>query len=196
MRTITWAGLILGGIFTHVYAMRNANWSRLDLDIYQDNQTGQKIFQGRITKIIDGDTIVLGDAIKIRMYGIDAPESKQLCTDSHGNEYTCGRLATEHLQQIIGTGVVNCRLHGHDTYGRFLMTCFTMDGRDIHAQMVRDGYAVVSTYNPEIYRADEQYAIEHKLGIHNGTFWHPHCWRHRKKKNWTVPGLCDNNAAH
>ncbi|WP_414482899.1 thermonuclease family protein, partial [Salmonella enterica] len=42
---------------------------------------GQSSFEAKVVKIIDGDTITALDgqntSIKIRMYGIDAPESKQ-----------------------------------------------------------------------------------------------------------------------
>ena len=171
----------------------DTNLSRIDLQIFQDKKTGAIIFAGRPTKITDGDTIVLANSIKIRMAGIDAPESRQQCADEKGNEYACGDAATRHLMQIIGDGRVQCALHGSDRYGRYLMTCYKPDGTDIHAQMVRDGYAVVSTYDPDIYLGAENEARENKRGIWRGTFHHPHCYRHRKKQNWTVRGLCDGD---
>jgi len=171
----------------------NVDWTRLDLAIYKNNKTRKKIFEGRPTKISDGDTIVLAEIIKIRMEGIDAPESKQTCINDKGVEYSCGKLATEHLHKIIGKGKVRCEMHSYDRYGRYLMTCYKMDGTDIHAQMIKDGYAVVSTYGPETYLAQEKYAIQNKLGFHKGKFRHPHCFRHQKKQDWTVKGLCEGN---
>lgn len=167
--------------------------TRLDLDVFRDNKTGKLVFVGKPTKITDGDTIVLADFVKIRMNGMDAPESKQTCTDENGDEYNCGHAATEHLKQIIGTDKVRCKMHKYDRYGRYLMTCYKPDGTDIHAQMVHDGYAVVSTYDPETYLDAEQYAINNALGIHKGRFRHPHCFRHQKKQDWTVKNLCDYN---
>ena len=57
-------------------------------------------------KIIDGDTIKINSK-KIRLYGIDAPESKQMCKKiyltiiffSFTKDYPCGKLSTEKLKK-------------------------------------------------------------------------------------------------
>ena len=174
-------------------ATANAKLVQLDLKVFKNTDTNELVFEGKPTKITDGDTITLAEIIKIRMNGIDAPESKQRCLDENDKEYNCGALATEHLKQIIDKDKVRCTMHKYDRYGRFIMTCRKPNGEDIHAQMVRDGYAVISTYDPELYLAEEQYARENKRGIWRGKFRHPHCFRHQKKQDWTVPNLCENN---
>ncbi len=44
--------------------------------------------------MVDGDTIVIEDGKggkeRIRLLGIDAPESKQICKDNKGAPYACG----------------------------------------------------------------------------------------------------------
>ncbi|MBD5388829.1 thermonuclease family protein [bacterium] len=167
--------------------------SRMDLKIFQDNKTGAMIFSGRPTKITDGDTIVLAGVLKIRMAGIDAPESRQRCVDENGVEYACGKMATQHLRQIIGAARVQCRLHGNDRYGRYIMTCHKPDGTDIHEQMVRDGYAVVSTYGPDTYLAAETAARDNKRGLWRGAFGHPYCFRHQKTSGDMFRVLCADN---
>ena len=52
-------------------------------------------------RIVDGDTIWISDT-KIRLWGIDAPETKQTCTRD-GKPWRCGEAATEALRQFIGT---------------------------------------------------------------------------------------------
>jgi hypothetical protein len=44
-----------------------------------------------IPKVVDGDTLELGKE-RIRLYGIDAPETKQLCKNSKGQDYACGMM--------------------------------------------------------------------------------------------------------
>ena len=44
-----------------------------------------------VAKVIDGDTLEVSGT-RIRFYGVDAPESKQSCTDRGGKEYPCGVL--------------------------------------------------------------------------------------------------------
>lgn len=165
---------------------------RLDLEIFKENKTGKLVFVGKPTKITDGDTIVLANIIKIRMDGIDAPETKQKCLDDAGKEYDCGKKATEHLKQIIGGDRLHCKLHKYDRFGRYIMTCYKSDNTNIHAQMIKDGYAVVSTYGAEKYLEQEMYARQNGLGVWKGKIRHPHCFRHQKKKDWSVKNLCDN----
>jgi len=50
-------------------------------------------------KIVDGDTIYLGK-VKYRLYGIDAPETKQKCKRKN-KDYLCGLEATKFLKFVI-----------------------------------------------------------------------------------------------
>lgn len=43
-------------------------------------------------EVIDGDTLDLGTT-RIRLFGIDAPESALTCTTAGGGEWACGRAA-------------------------------------------------------------------------------------------------------
>lgn len=51
-------------------------------------------------KVIDGDTLEVAGT-RIRLYGVDAPESKQLCKRRNGQEYSCGT----HLPAGVSTSV-------------------------------------------------------------------------------------------
>ena len=50
-------------------------------------------------RVVDGDTIRLG-AHRIRLHGIDAPESDQACLDPQGASWACGDAATERLSDL------------------------------------------------------------------------------------------------
>ena len=57
--------------------------------------------------IIDGDTIkIAGD--RIRLHGIDAPETGQTCMDENNKEWHCGQEATVALARIIEFHRVHC----------------------------------------------------------------------------------------
>jgi endonuclease YncB( thermonuclease family) len=45
--------------------------------------------EGR-AEIVDGDTLRI-DGRTVRLQGIDAPETRQTCTDRSGQEWPCGR---------------------------------------------------------------------------------------------------------
>lgn len=46
-------------------------------------------------RAVDGDTLVVG-GVRVRLYGVDAPESAQTCNDAGGKAYPCGALSVVH----------------------------------------------------------------------------------------------------
>ena len=57
--------------------------------------------------IIDGDTLEI-HGTRIRLWGIDAPESTQLCRGEDSLQYRCGAQAANDLYAFIGRRPVNC----------------------------------------------------------------------------------------
>src|SRR5687767_8406773 len=45
-------------------------------------------------RVIDGDTLDVGGT-RVRLHGVDAPESAQMCLDGEGQGWACGDWATE-----------------------------------------------------------------------------------------------------
>ncbi len=88
-------------------------------------------------RVIDGDTIAI-DGTRIRLEGIDAPETGQTCKRKWLGSWPCGAGATDALQRLLQGRTVSCDPRGLDKYGRTLAICF-VDGHDINAGMVREG---------------------------------------------------------
>ncbi|PCI37688.1 MAG: hypothetical protein COB46_13100 [Rhodospirillaceae bacterium] len=136
--------------------------------------------------IIDGDTVRIGKT-KIRLHGIDAPETKQTCLDHTNTPYMCGKASTASLRKLIGPSlVVHCKGTHHDRYKRLIAVCFT-GGIDLNAEMVRQGWAVAYRKYSTDYVKTEVKAQKAKRGMWAGTFQMPWLWRMRPQRRTWMP---------
>lgn len=56
---------------------------------------------------IDGDTLE-NHGTRIQLWGVDAPESSQLCRGADSNLYRCGAKAANDLDSFVARRPVNC----------------------------------------------------------------------------------------
>jgi endonuclease YncB( thermonuclease family) len=84
--------------------------------------------------------LAVGDT-RIRLEGIDAPETDQVCLDAKGKRWTCGISARDTLGEHIGNRELTCTNKGHDRYGRMLALCSAAN-EDLNAWMVARGLAL------------------------------------------------------
>jgi len=130
----------------------------------------------QITKVSDGDSLRSG-TLRIRLFGIDAPELNQECKDQNGGIWGCGIAAQRQLVALIGTEKeLQCSLRDVDRYGRLIMQCFT-GSTDIGAAMVQSGHALAYRHFSDLYIADEDQAKTAQKGIWRGIFVAPWEWR-------------------
>lgn len=140
-----------------------------------------------IAHVVDGDTIGIG-SIKIRLEGIDAPETDQLCLGENAERTTCGIEARNQLAARIEGKEILCTLTGTDRYGRSLGVC-RLSNEDINRWMVRSGWALAFTRYSTIYSTVEQEARAGKRGLWKGAFIAPWNWRHRDRKTEILGAL-------
>ena len=124
--------------------------------------------------VIDGDTIDIHGE-RVRLFGIDAPEGRQLCTVA-GGPYRCGQQAALALADHIGQRTVRCEERTRDRYGRIVAVCYVGD-EDIQAWLVEQGWALAFRRYSTDYVAEEDAARAAGRGIWRGTFDAPWEWR-------------------
>ncbi|MEP9376228.1 thermonuclease family protein [Aquabacter sp. CN5-332] len=128
--------------------------------------------------VIDGDTIEIHGQ-RIRLEGIDAPESRQTCTDKKtGAAVRCGQRAAFFLADMIEARVVSCEPKGRDRYKRVLAQCKAA-GRDIAAAMVDAGWALAYVAYSREYELCEAAARKARAGMWAYEFIPPWDWRRR-----------------
>lgn len=126
--------------------------------------------------VIDGDTLEVHGQ-RIRLYGIDAPESRQTCSDAHGRAYRCGALAANALSDFIARRPITCLPRDTDRYGRTIAQC-TVAGTDLNGWLVGRGHALAYRQYGQAYVAAESRARAARVGIHAGAFEAP--WDFRR----------------
>lgn len=127
-------------------------------------------------RILDGDTVAIQQT-KIRLEGVDAPETNQICLNSQGARWACGVEARDQLTRHIAGRPVSCVSSGEDAYHRTLATCFV--GReDLNAWLVREGWALAFIRYSDKYSVDEEDARKARRGLWAGAFIAPWDWRH------------------
>ena len=117
-------------------------------------------------RVVDGDTLVIGE-VRVRLEGIDAPETGQSCGKAWLGTWACGQEASNHLARLVRDREVRCDSLGADKYGRMLGICHTA-GLDINADLVRNGLAWAFVRYSQRYVEDEAAARTMKLGIWQG----------------------------
>jgi endonuclease YncB( thermonuclease family) len=93
-----------------------------------------------VPRIVDGDTLALGST-KVRLEGIDAPETEQVCLNANGVRWTCGIDARDQLVAHIAGREINCKSNGVDAYKRTLAICY-LAGEDLNGWLVQQGWAL------------------------------------------------------
>ncbi|EAL8904441.1 thermonuclease [Campylobacter upsaliensis] len=129
-------------------------------------QNLEKELIGKVSRVIDGDTIELLaktskenpynhiTKLKIRLYGIDAPELKQ----------AYGKEAKEYLSALVLKQEVGLIIENKDKYERIVGTIF-LKGKDINKEMVKNGYAHAYESFSKKYLAEQADAKMFKLGL-------------------------------
>ena len=142
---------------------------------------GQKI-AGRVSHIMDGDTIRIGET-HVRLWGIDAPEVKQQCRGVNSKPYSCGTEARDNLHKVISGRVVTCHQRGFNPQrgnlkSRIVAQCYIdVDRTDLGRAMVLAGYAFRSGHAGDLYADAQRFALKGEAGLWRGSFQEPWQWR-------------------
>lgn len=141
---------------------------------YHCHETSDASYVG-VASVIDGDTIEIHGE-PFRLFGIDAPESNQLCKGATGKPYRCGQMSANALSDLIGGKTVRCEKRDLDRYKRIVAVC-SVKGRDVGGYLVAKGLAVAYVKYSKSYVPHQTAARKARLGLWVGPFEMPWDWR-------------------
>jgi endonuclease YncB( thermonuclease family) len=139
-------------------------------------KSAAKVIAGRAT-VVDGDGVEIG-GVKIRLFGVDAPEIDQYCNRADGTRWRCGQYATVELDRTIAGREVTCAVRDKDRYGRPVAVCRVAE-IDLAATQAKSGLAVAYRKFTRDYVDEEDDARSAKRGVWSGRFEMPWDWRNR-----------------
>ena len=125
-----------------------------------------------VRKVVDGDTVELTNARRVRYTGIDTPETMR----KGKNQWefapeVYGVAAKDHNRSLVGGREVRLEFDvvKEDKYGRWLAYVYSGDNM-VNLELVREGYAHVYTFPPNIKYYDafieaQEKAMSEKKGI-------------------------------
>jgi len=111
-------------------------WPSLNVS---NDKTPNYLYRAEVRRILDGDTISVNVSLgfgvwlrdqKLRLYGINAPET--YCVKKDSAEYARGKLATAFVESTIPDGsniVIESIEDKADKYGRWLAIIWYVDGK-------------------------------------------------------------------
>ena len=127
-----------------------------------------------VTEVIDGDTIRTSKHNKIRLVGIDTPETKH-----PRKPVQCfGAEASQKMKDLVSGKAVylvaDPAQSSKDKYGRDLFYIYLEDGTNIAYVMIREGYGHEYTYNSNPHRWQSQFREAQRLAREeNKGLWSP-----------------------
>jgi micrococcal nuclease len=112
-----------------------------------------------VTRVVDGDTIQVAGGERVRLIGMDTPET----VDPHRPAGCYGKEASRFTASLLPPGTT-VRLVGdveqRDRYGRLLAYVYRRsDALFVNAELVRRGFAQVLTIPPNVAHTDELTAL-------------------------------------
>ena len=133
--------------------------------------SGALAVSGQAT-VLDGDTLLIAGE-RIRIQGIDAPESNQHCGD---DGWPCGSEATASMKSMAEGKFIHCEGATRDFYGRLIAVCYA-GSVDVGGELVRQGLALAYRRYSMAYVKHEDEARQHGRGMWSGAFVAPWDWR-------------------
>jgi micrococcal nuclease len=138
-------------------------------------ETSPPAFEGMekttVQRVVDGDTFVTAGGERVRMIGIDTPET----VHPSGIVEAYGVEASDYTKALIEKETVYMEkdVSDRDQYDRLLRYVYLEDGTFVNLHLVEEGYATVVTYPPDTRYTERLLAAEQEARDGEKGLWGP-----------------------
>lgn len=104
-----------------------------------------------VARVVDGDTIILSPSNKVRLIGVDTPETVHPkktveCYGKEAKEFTRSAVVGQKVRLVLDDA--NAVRRHRDRYGRTLGYVYLANGLMLNAELIRGGFAHAYTRFP------------------------------------------------
>lgn len=123
-----------------------------------------------VSRVVDGDTVEVNPAVDgiadIRLIGVDTPET-------YGGTEPFGSEASAFTEEALSGQRIALEFDAErvDQYGRVLAYVWLEDGTMFNESLVREGYAQVATFPPNVKYTDRFLAAQEQARAEGGGLW-------------------------
>jgi len=165
-------GFIVGVFLASSLSWRDIDWDNLKQNPWQEAMRLRAIISERpakelhsavVTKVLDGDSIIVEGGREVQLLGIDADEEGE----------TCYEAAKAKLTNLVSAKEVTLIRDANDTdqYGN-LLRYIQSDGKNVNVEMVKEGLVSVRIDDGvTIYKNDLIFAEQFAKNLGNGCKW-------------------------
>lgn len=127
----------------------------------------------KVIRTVDGDTFIInldGEETRVRMIGIDTPESVHSNEEKNTEE---GKIASDYTKKLLtGKNVyLEFDVDKYDDYDRLLAYVYTEDKTMVNKLLIKEGYARMYTVQPNVKYKTDFYQMQMKAREEKAGFW-------------------------
>lgn len=132
-------------------ALDVANWHGLGACAHALESRDTELAARQVLRVIDGDTLVLNPSDRVRLIGVDTPETvhpKKMaeCYGKEAKAFTSSMVAEQNVRLVFDDA--NAGRRHKDRYGRTLGYLYLREGNMLNAELIRQGFAHAYTRFP------------------------------------------------
>jgi micrococcal nuclease len=122
-----------------------------------------------VKRVVDGDTFELTNGEKVRLIGVDTPETVKPNTPVQ----PYGKEASDFTKKMLTGKKIRLEtdVQERDKYGRILAYAYLEDGTFFNELLLREGYAQIMTVPPNVKYADHFRSVQQKAREQGKGLW-------------------------